>query len=77
MTSEAAKKPETQKLVIMTPYQADMAGKQQALAAPAAAPKAEEAVAEPTKRESTKAEKPTPTAKKGLDDVVKAWSDEE
>jgi hypothetical protein len=77
VTSEAAKKPETQKLVIMTPYQADMAGKQQALAAPAAAPKAEEAVAEPTKRESTKAEKPTPTAKKGLDDVVKAWSDEE
>lgn len=80
VTSEAAKKPETQKLVIMTPYQADMAGKQQALAAPAApaaAPKAEEAVAEPTKRESTKAEKPTPTTKKGLDDVVKAWSDEE
>ena len=78
VTSEAAKKPETQKLVTMTPYQADMAGKQQALAAPAqAAPKAEEAVAEPTKRESTKAEKPTPTAKKGLDDVVKAWSDEE
>ncbi len=79
VTSEAAKKPETQKLVTMTPYQADMAGKQQALAAPApkAAPKAEDAVAEPTKRESTKAEKPTPTAKKGLDDVVKAWSDEE
>jgi hypothetical protein len=77
VTSEAAKKPETQKLVIMTPYQADMAGKPQTLAAPAAAPKAEEAVAEPTKRESAKAEKPTPTAKKGLDDVVKAWSDEE
>lgn len=79
VTSEAAKKPETQKLVTMTPYQADMAGKQ-ALAAPAPAPaatKAEDAVAEPTKRESAKAEKPAPTAKKGLDDVVKAWSDEE
>lgn len=77
VTSEAAKKPETQKLVIMTPYQADMAGKP-ALAAPKAeAPKAEEAVAEPVKRESTKAAAPTPTPKKGLNDVVKAWSDEE
>lgn len=79
VTSEAAKKPETQKLVIMTPYQADMAGK--SLPAPIAqaveAAKAPADVAEPTKRESTKAEKPTPTAKKGLDDVVKAWSDEE
>ena len=49
--------------------------------APVAAPKAAapvaEDVAEPVKRESAKAEKPTPTAKKGLDDVVKAWSDEE
>jgi hypothetical protein len=79
VTSEAAKKPETQKLVTMTPYQADMAGK--SLPAPIAqaveAAKAPADVAEPTKRESTKAEKPTPTAKKGLDDVVKAWSDEE
>jgi hypothetical protein len=76
VTSEVAKKPEVQKLVMMTPYQADTAGK--ALPAPTqAAPKAAEAVAEPTKRESAKAEKPTPTAKKGLDDVVKAWSDEE
>jgi hypothetical protein len=77
VTSEAAKKPETQKLVVMTPYQADMAGKP-ALAAPKAeAPKAEDAVAEPVKRESTKAAAPTPTPKKGLNDVVKAWSDEE
>jgi hypothetical protein len=79
VTSEVAKKPEVQKMVIMTPYQADASGRAPALAAPA--PKAEapvaEAVAEPTKRESAKAEKPTPTAKKGLDDVVKAWSDEE
>ena len=79
VTSEVAKKPEVQKMVVMTPYQADASGRAPALAAPA--PKAEapvaEAVAEPTKRESAKAEKPTPTAKKGLDDVVKAWSDEE
>jgi hypothetical protein len=79
VTSEVAKKPEVQKMVVMTPYQADASGRAPALAAPApaAAPKAEEAVAEPVKRESAKAEKPTPTAKKGLDDVVKAWSDEE
>ena len=77
VTSEVAKKPEVQKLVVMTPYQAEQAGKP-ALAAPAPqAPKAEDAVAEPVKRESTKAAAPTPTAKKGLDDVVKAWTDEE
>jgi hypothetical protein len=73
VTSEVAKKPEIQKMVIMTPYQADVSGRAPALAAPA--PKVD--VAEPTKRESTKSSAPTPTAKKGLDDVVKAWSDEE
>jgi hypothetical protein len=78
VTSEVAKKPEVQKMVVMTPYQADMAGRAPALAAPkAAAPVMVEDVAEPVKRESTKAEKPTPAPKKGLDDVVKAWSDEE
>ena len=79
VTSEVAKKPEVQKMVTMTPYQADMSGRAPALAAPkAAAPKVEaEEVAEPTKRESVKAATPAPTAKKGLDDVVKAWSDEE
>ena len=80
VTSEVAKKPEVQKMVTMTPYQADVSGRAPALAAPAAqaAPKVEaEAVAEPVKRESTKAAAPTPTPKKGLDDVVKAWSDEE
>jgi hypothetical protein len=65
----------------MTPYQADMSGRAPALAAPTpkatAAPKATAEVAEPVKRESTKAATPTPTVKKGLDDVVKAWSDEE
>jgi hypothetical protein len=72
VTSKVAAKPEVQKLVVMTPYQADTAGK----ALPAPTPKAE-AAPEPTKRESTKAEKPTPTGKKDLDSVVKAWSDEE
>ena len=62
-------------MVTMTPYQADMAGRAPALAAPT--PKAAAEVAEPVKRESTKAATPTPTVKKGLDDVVKAWSDEE
>ena len=79
VTSEVAKKPEVQKMVTMTPYQADVSGRTPALAAPvpkAVAPVADD-VAEPVKRENVKADKPTPTAKKGLDDVVKAWSDEE
>lgn len=76
VTSEVAKKPEVQKMVIMTPYQADVSGRAPALAAPKAAPVAD-GVNEPTKRESTKSATPTPTTKKGLDDVVKAWSDEE
>jgi hypothetical protein len=75
VTSEVAKKPEIQKMVIMTPYQADVSGRAPALSAPAPAPKVD--VAEPVKRESTKSSAPSPTAKKGLDDVVKAWSDEE
>lgn len=73
VTSKVA--PETQKLVMMTPYQADTAGK--ALPAPKAAAKAaDEDVPEPTKRESKKSA-PEPTAKKDLSSVVKAWSDEE
>lgn len=76
VTSEVAKKPEVQKMVTMTPYQADVSARAPALAAPA--PKAVPVdVAEPVKRESTKVATPTPTPKKGLDDVVKAWSDEE
>jgi len=78
VTSEVAKKPDVLKMVVMTPYQADMAGKQAKLEAPvtkAAAPKAESPIEEPTKREK-KAE-PKPTVKKDLDSVVKAWSDEE
>jgi hypothetical protein len=64
-------------MVVMTPYQADMAGKQAKLEAPApkAAPKAESPIEEPTKRE--KKADPKPTVKKDLDSVVKAWSEEE
>jgi hypothetical protein len=77
VTSEVAKKPDVLKMVVMTPYQADMAGKVAKLEAPtpkAAAPK-ESPIEEPTKREK-KAE-PKPTVKKDLDSVVKAWSDED
>ena len=74
VTGPLTTKPEIQKLVVMTPYQADTAGK--ALPAPAkaaAAPAAAEAP-EPTKRESKKPD--APVAKKDLDSVVKAWSEE-
>jgi hypothetical protein len=70
VTSEVAK------MVVMTQYQADMAGKQAKLEAPkAAAPKVESPIEEPTKRE--KKADPKPTVKKDLDSVVKAWSDED
>jgi len=75
VTSKAASLPETQKLVVMTPYQADAAGRAPKLEAPKAQ-KAEAPVAEPVKRESKKADVPAPT-KKDLDAVVKAWADEE
>jgi hypothetical protein len=86
VTSEVAAKPEVQKMVLMTPYQADASGRAPKLGAPAPAaptPKAatpvtvEDAVAEPTKRESKKAEAPAPTVKKDLGSVVAAWTDEE
>ena len=84
VTSKVAAKPEVQKMVIMTPYQADVAGKAPKLEAPAPKPvvKAipvtdDDAVEEPKKRESKKAEAPTPTPKKSLDSVVAAWTDEE
>ena len=77
VTSKVATKPEVLKMVVMTPFQADQSGKP-ALAAPKAeaAPAKAEAVDEPVKRETKKAA-PAPTAKKDLDAVVKAWSDEE
>jgi hypothetical protein len=76
VTSKVA--PDTQKLVIMTPYQADASGrKPQQLAAPKAAEPVTvaDAVAEPVKREG-KAKADAPAPKKDLASVVKAWGDE-
>lgn len=78
VTSKVAAKPEVQKMVVMTPYQADVSGRTKQLAAPKAeaAPAAEaEATPEPTKRESKKADAPAP--KKEIKDVLKAWGEEE
>lgn len=83
VTSKHAALPETKKMVVMTPYQADASGRNNPAVAPApalAAPKVdvEDAVeVEPKKRETKKTETPTPTAKAALDSVVKAWTDEE
>ena len=80
VTSKVAAKPEVQKMVTMTPYQADASGRAPKLEAPKAAPApqaAAEEVDEPKKRESKKTETPAPTAKKSLDSVVAAWTDED
>jgi len=79
VTSKVAAKPEVQKMVVMTPYQADVAGRPKLEApAPKVIPVTDaDAVEEPKKRESKKAETPVPTPKKSLDSVVAAWSDEE
>jgi hypothetical protein len=82
VTSVVAQKPEVQKMVVMTPYQADMSGRQQKLAAPAApaAPKAKveepesEDSGEPTVRPSKKAAAPATEAKKDLNSVLDAWT---
>ena len=84
VTSVVAQKPEVQKMVTMTPYQADMSGRAaldipapKAAAPKAAAPKVEaEEVSEPTKRESKKAE-PVAVTKKDLGSVIDAWSKED
>ena len=73
VTSKVVTKPEVQKMVIMTPYQADVAGR--ALPAPTKAQAPAVEAPEPTKRESKKADA-TPTAKKDLSSVVEAWSKE-
>jgi hypothetical protein len=83
VTSKVANTPEVLKMVVMTPYQADMSGKPAKLEAPAAkasvgsmAPSVSaDPIDEPIKRPAKTA--PTPVAKKDLDSVVKAWSDEE
>ena len=80
VTSKAAGLPETQKMVTMTPYQADASGRAPKLEAPkpaASAPEVEEAEEAPKKRESKKAAEVTPTAKKSLASVAAAWSTDE
>ena len=85
VASAVATKPEVRKMVLMTPYQADVSGRAPKLEAPTPAPTPKvavpvtvaDAVAEPTKRESKKAEAPAPTVKKDLGSVVAAWTDEE
>ena len=81
VTSKVATLPETQKMVVMTPYQADASARAPKLEAPKAAALKLEApqddpIEEPKKRESKKSAEPVVTAKKSLDAVVTAWSDE-
>jgi hypothetical protein len=67
VATKAATAPEAQKMVVMTPYQADVSGRAPKLEAPAETA--------PTKRESKKPE--APPEKKDLNAVLKAWTDEE
>jgi hypothetical protein len=88
VTSKVASTPEVLKMVVMTPYQADMSGKPAKLEAPkpmgkmldedeekAMAKVKADPIDEPIKRPAKTA--PAPVTKKDLDSVVKAWSDEE
>jgi len=80
VTSKVASLPETQKMVVMTPYQADVSGRAPKLEAPKPAASAPEAEAEdeaPKKRESKKAPEAKPTAKQSLASVAAAWSTDE
>ena len=83
VTSKAAVDPLVQKMVVMTPYQADISGRAPKLEAPKAIAKPkveapiEDAIEEPKKRETIKKAEATPKPKADLDDVLKAWSDEE
>jgi hypothetical protein len=79
VTSKLSALPEVQKLVVMTPYEAQMSTTK-ILPKPEAKVEAKveakaEAVAEPVKR--PKAEAPAVAPKKELDDVLKAWSEED
>ena len=86
VTSKVATLPNVQKMVTMTPYQADASGRAPKLEAPvrvaeppkaAAAAEEEPPFDEPKKRESKKAAEPAVAVKKSLDSVVAAWSTEE
>jgi hypothetical protein len=86
VTLPASQREDVKKMVVMTPYQADASGR--ALPAPKAKVddeefeqaakfvKADDGIEEPKKRDSKKPEA-APVAKKSLDSVVKAWSDED
>jgi hypothetical protein len=77
VASKTAALPAVQKMVVMTPYQADASGRAPKLEAPKAeAPEVPEAEA-PKKRESKKAEAAAPTEKKSLDSVLDAWGKED
>lgn len=73
VANKASSQPEVQKMVVMTPYQADVSGR---AAKQIAAPKQEAEAAPPTKRESKKVEA-QPQEKKDLNAVLKEWTDEE
>ena len=70
VTSKVAQRPDVQKMVVMTPYEAQMSTTK-VLPKPVAKT---EVVEEPVKR--PKAEAPVVVPKKELDDVLKAWSEE-
>jgi len=73
VATKASTQPEVQKIVVMTPYQADTSGRS---VKQIAAPKQEVEDAPPVKRESKKVE-PKPQEKKDLNAVLKEWTDEE
>jgi hypothetical protein len=85
ITSQVAAKPEVQKLVAMTPYQADTSGRAPKLevtpelahAITSGRKRDEDPIEEPKKRESKKSAESVVSVKKSLDSVVAAWSDEE
>ena len=85
VTSAVAAKPEVQKMVTMTPYQADTSSRAPRLEAKpelvhaitSGKKRDEDPIEEPKKRESKKVAEPVVESKKSLDSVVAAWSDEE
>ena len=78
VTQPAQEREEVKKMVVMTPYQADVSGRALGMTKAEAEEPFETVapVAEPKKRESKKAAE-APQPKQSLDAVVKAWSDEE
>jgi hypothetical protein len=78
VASKVSANPMVQKMVIMTPYQADVSGRAPKLEAPkTVAPVKEDPIEEPKKRPSVSKAEVVPKPKADLDDVLKAWSDEE